>query len=180
MATIQNLIEETIVKVAPNCSEKDKKMYEEALKKMMLQAVPIDQVAGITSEMKGSLYAYAYRLYSTGKYKEALMIFSMLSILDGKNPAYPFGVGACHHMLKQYQDAMNAYVASYYLDLNNPLPFYHISDCYLKLNKPDYAAFSLGMVINIAGKEPKYAQIKERAQLTQSSLVKGLEQVATQ
>ncbi len=180
MATMYELIEETIAKVAPNCSERDKKSYEDALKKMLLQGVPFDQAAGLTQEIKDTLYAYAYRLYGSGKCKDALLIFSLLSTLDNANPTYSFGVAACRHMLKEYQDALNAYVACYYMDLNNPLPFYHMSDCYLKLNRPDYAAFSLGMVINIAGNEPKYAKIKERAQLTQASLIKGIEQLAAQ
>lgn len=177
MLTVQEAVDNAIAKIQPNCSEKDKKVYEEIAYKV-IRGIPPHAAVGITKDMETNLYTFAYRLYGSGKYQQALLVFSLLATVDDMNPRYLFGSAACYHMLKQYEDAINAYYAAYYRDTNSPLAFYHLSDCYRNIKRIDYAIMCLSMVQEIAGDQPKYAKIKERASLTKESLILNLQQQA--
>jgi TolA-binding protein len=43
---------------------------------------------GMNDEMIEGVYAQAYRLYNTGKYKEASQLFRLLIMLNGAQPSY--------------------------------------------------------------------------------------------
>lgn len=123
-----------------------------------------------------AIYSQAYTLYNQGRYKEASYIFRMLMLLDYATPKYPMGLAACLHRLKDYRAAANIYLLSGTLDTANPLPHYHAADCYMQLNYPMMALFSLGLAIKAAGAQPQYAIIKERATLMHDALQKQVKE----
>jgi type III secretion system low calcium response chaperone LcrH/SycD len=173
MKTIEQLIQETVDEAMPNGTSEQKKAHMDSLKRMIEAGkTPSAKDLGVTPEILSSLYAFAYRLYTTGKYEDALALFAWLGLLDDLNPLYPFGMASCYHMLKQYDKAINSYLMTFALDTHSPLPFFHMADCYTKLNKPDFAIVSLGQVLRQAGEDPKYSSIKEKAVLMRDSLNK--------
>ena len=121
-----------------------------------------------------AIYSQAYTLYNQGRYKEASYIFRMLMLLDYVTPKYPMGLAACLHRQKDYRAAANIYLLCGTLDPTNPLPHYHAADCYMQLNYPMMALFSLGLAIKAAGTQPQYAIIKERASLMKDALQKQI------
>lgn len=178
MKTIEELIETAATEIAKNGSEEDKKYYKSVLHKAIevdKNIVPDAKDLGLTPEMLNLLYEAAYHRYQEGKYNEACIIFSWLILLDAKNSTYYFGVASCYHRMKEYLKAINNYMLACAADPTNPMPFYHISDCYLKLNAPGNAICSLQMAITQAEDNPKYSKIKERAQMIQGRLIEDVE-----
>lgn len=125
-------------------------------------------------ETMEAIYGQGYNLYNQGRYKEASYIFRLLMLLDYVTPKYILGLAACLHRMKDYNTAANVYLLCGTLDTGNPLPHYHAADCYLQLNLPVMAVFSLDLAITAAGTQPQYAIIKERATLMRQTLDKQL------
>jgi len=119
-----------------------------------------------------AIYGQAYNLYNQGRYKEASFIFRLLMLLDYLTPKYILGLAACLHRQKDYKNAANIYLMCGTLDTKNPLPHYHAADCYMQLNLPGMALFSLGLAIKSAGEQPQYSVIKERSTLMKEALQK--------
>ncbi len=122
-----------------------------------------------------AIYGQAYNLYNQGRYKEASYIFRLLMLLDYMTSKYILGLAACLHRLKDFKNAANVYLLCGTIDPTNPLPHYHAADCYIQLDVPEMAVFSLGLAINAAGDQPQYAVVKERSQLMKDSLDKEIE-----
>lgn len=176
MKTVEDLIKEAVEGAYPEGNPKEKTECANKLRKIVETGqMPRAEDFSITPQMLATLYNLAYQDYNSGKYNEAANIFSFLCVIEPENADYVFALGACQHMLKNYWEALNSYMAAFYLDVSNPLPFLHISDCYIQMKKPGHAICSLGIVLAQAGDNPKYAKIKERSKLTRESLIKEIE-----
>jgi len=125
-----------------------------------------------------AIYGQAYNLYNQGRYKEASYVFRMLMLLDYLTPKYILGLAACLHRMKDFKTAANIYLLCGTLDTTNPLPHYHAADCYMQLEVPTMAMFSLGLAIKAAGDQPQYTIVKERALLMHEALEKQFKERA--
>lgn len=130
------------------------------------------EILGLNDAMIEGIYGQAYRLYNTGKYKEAIQVFRLLIMINASEPKYAMGLAACFHMLKQYKDAADAYTVVAVIDPDNPIPFYHMSDCYVQMGSPLSAAAALDSAVTRSGEKPEYRVLKERALLLMQSLQK--------
>lgn len=171
MKTMQEHVQEAVEKVAPKTSPENKKKCEQVLSRMLTEDVNIPEALGINRETLDVLYAHAHQLYMSGQYKDAAAAFALIATMDTRNAIYQFALGACHQMLKDYENAFIAYKASYYLDVTNPMPLYHLSDCCMKLGRIEDAIVYLGLAVVRAGDNPHYAKIKERALMMQQGLI---------
>lgn len=131
-------------------------------------------VLGLTDAMVEGIYGQAYRLYNTGKFRDASQIFRLLLMLNATEVKYAMGLAACYHMLKEYQTAIGAYTMVSVIDPNNPIPFYHVSDCYIKTGDNLSAIVALDMAIKRCGEKPEFRTIKDRATMTIEGLKKEL------
>lgn len=125
---------------------------------------------GINNNVLEGIYAQAYRLYNTGKYVEATHLFRMLILMNATEPKYVLGLAACFHMLKEYNNAISTYTMCSVLDPQNPIPYYHSSDCFIQMKDFISAMICLELAIQKSNDKPEYATLKERASLTLESL----------
>lgn len=131
----------------------------------------IKTLAGVSDEKEEAIYGQAYLLYNTGRYKEAAEVFRVLITINSTEPKYMVGLAACFHMMKEYDAAISTYMICSFLDPKNPLPHFHLSDCYLQLKDPISAKTALKAAIEYAGDNPQYKTLKERSEIT----LRGLE-----
>lgn len=132
------------------------------------------EVLGLTDAMVEGIYGQAYRLYNTGKYRDASALFRMLIMINPTEPKYTMGLAACNHLMKDYKSAADVYAILAVIDPHNPVSFYHASDCYIKLNDAVSAIVALEMAIKKAGVKPEYHTLKDRANLTLENLRKEI------
>lgn len=149
-------------------SAKMKGMAGELLQKGQ---VPKD-LLGINDAMMEGIYGQAYRLYNTGKYRDAMQLFRLLIMLNASEAKYTMGLAACFHMLKDFRSAVETYAICGMLDPSNPIPHFHASDCYIQMGDMLAALISLEMAVKRSGNKPEYATLKDRALLTMQSLRK--------
>lgn len=157
---------------AASGGDKFKGITESMVKK---GSVPKD-LLGINDSMVEGIYGQAYRLYNTGKYRDAIQLFRLLIMLNATEPKYTMGLAASFHMLKEYLNAAETYTMCGMLDPENPIPHFHASDCYIQLNNAMGAIVALEMAVKRAGDKPHYATLKDRALMTIASLKKQLEE----
>lgn len=162
---IQEAVEELGVKITPEMSSEIQK-----LKGQLAKGATGKDILGLSDQVIEGIYGQAFRLYNTGKYKEASQLFRLLVMLDGTGPKYTMGLAACFHMLKEYSVAAELYTVCALLDPQSPIPHYHASDCYIELGDKPSAIIALEMAVGRAKGRAEFSQLKDRALMTIESL----------
>ncbi|MEC7839973.1 MAG: SycD/LcrH family type III secretion system chaperone [Chlamydiota bacterium] len=170
----QKNVSKATKQVAEKLKDEAAKGYEEAAANIVKKGVLPQEALGMDDQMLEGIYGQAYRLYNTGKYGEAGQIFRLLIMVNSMEPKYSMGLAACFHMLKEYKNAIDTYTLCSIIDPDNPVPQYHISDCYIQMSDQVSAIIALKMAIKRAGTNPDFKTLVDRAKLTIESLKKGL------
>lgn len=140
-------------------------MIEEALNKVLGEGLSIKEALNIPQMMIDGYYETGYHLFKSGKFKDALQIFQFLSFFDGMDRRYSLAIAATYHHMKSYIDASGYYLEYAALDPTNPMPYYHLFDCFTKMGHPLLAYNALKMSQQIAGEDPQYATLKHKIDL---------------
>lgn len=142
--------------------------------KLWKEGVSPKEAIGLSDASLIKVYNQAYQLYSTGKYGEAIHLFRLLITFDPTNLKYLLGLAASLHMLKDYFEAANIYTTCMMLEPENPIPPYHASDCYIQMNENIPALLNLELAIAYCGNNPKWATLKNKAELSLTSLTERM------
>jgi len=168
----QKKLKKAVDELGEKEAKEQQKNFENLSRDVVEKGLLPKNALGMSDNLIEGIYGQAYRLYNTGKYKDASQLFRMLIMLDATEPKYPMGLAACFHMMKEYQNAINTYALCGIIDPENPVPHYHASDCYLQMNDPISAIIALEMAIKRAGKRNEYQALKDRALMTLEALRK--------
>jgi type III secretion system low calcium response chaperone LcrH/SycD len=166
----QQDVKKAMKSMSKSVSEDLPKQIEEITNKIVNKGATPADALGFNGHMIEGIYGQAYRLYNTGKYKDASQLFRLLIMLNPTEQKYTLGMAACFHMLKEYRNAAELYMISGMLDPNSPIPHYHASDCYIQVGDKASAIIALEMAIKRSGGKGEFKQLKDRAALTVESL----------
>ena len=140
------------------------KQKQQVLEKVLKEGLTIKEAMNCDPQVFEWIYSIAYRYYQSGKVDEALPIFSFLVKVDTKDPRFPLGMAACYEMKKEYRRAIESYMHLFYFsDPSDPMPWYRIAECYLKLEEKEAAMIALATFILLAGNEEKFSSTKQKA-----------------
>lgn len=173
MTSAREQVKAAMDKVDPAMPSRTRQQAEDAIVKIMEGAPPADAL-GITPEMMETMYKYGYAQFQAGRFQNALDVFSFLRKLDVSNYRYSFAIAACHQYRHEYEEAGANYIICTYLDRLNPVPNFHLYDCFVKLNKPMSALQAIKETIALAELNPHYNELKEKALLEYKSFKKEL------
>ena len=123
----------------------------------------LGELKGLTRDQLETIYAMAYSVYSSGDYEKALKIFRFLCFFDHLEKKYWLGLGGCLQMLKEYEQAIEAYSNTMMLDSDNPAIPLLAAECHLALDHKEEAISGLTAAIEWSGDLPDYAAIRDRA-----------------
>ena len=87
----------------------------------------------------------------------------LMNVMETK---FILGLAACAHMMEDYEQAVKHYLTCGMMDPNSPIPFYHASDCFIKLDDIYSAMISLSTVVERSGEKPEYVTMKNRCEVT--------------
>lgn len=165
IAQVKKQVQEVISKMGDQIPAKAIPLIEEAVAKIVAgNELPSDAL-GMTPEVMEVIYQQGYNFFQNGKYQDALVIFNVLRYLDITDSRYTFAIAACYHYMKEYMDAAANYMIYHQMDPFNPETSFHLYDCFKKANYPSSALFYIQEALVLAGREPKYAPLKEKIQL---------------
>lgn len=154
--------------------DKNSEAMKQHAQDVMKNGFSIKDMIGVKDEAVEAIYGQAYLLYNTGKYRDAAEVFRLLVMLNSTEVKYLLGLGACFHMLREYENAASIYTLCSIIDPNTPIPHFHVSDCYLQMGDKHSAYIALKMAIARADNKPEFAIMKERAQITLEGLKKDV------
>jgi len=167
-------VSQAVEKLGSDLEKNESVEYETLVKKATDGSLSLLKFLGMDEVRLETVYARAYRLYNTGKYKEASQIFRYLIAINPVEIKYFLGLAACCHLLKDYKAAVEVYLICDLLDSESPIPDFHASDCYLQMKDKVSALITLKMAIKKSGEKPEYQVLKSRALLTVDTLKKEL------
>lgn len=128
----------------------------------------------ITPEMLEYIYSQARQDYLRKDYKKASSMFRLLHTIDAHDDRLAMGIAASEHMLNNWEEAVMWYLKTDRMAIHSPLPQYHASDCYQKLNMPEYAADALRQALEKCKLNPMYKDLQGKIELLlESQTVKG-------
>ncbi len=140
-------------------------LVKQVLTKMQTENLPFKEALGFSPELIEEIYQYGYSLFQSGKYQEALPVFNILRFIDGNDERFTFSLAVTHHHMKNYIEAAGNYMLCELVNPDDPLPAYHLSDCFIKMNQPELAFNAMKMAHQFAAQDPKYAELKEKIEL---------------
>lgn len=146
---------------------------DKALKGIFQENMLPKDAMGLSDDVLEGIYGHAYNMYSTGKYDEASMLFRMLMLLNPLDSKFTLGLAACCHMMDNFEAAIGLYQMLFTLDPLNPIPHYHLADCYVQIEAMDGAQHELDTAIELCGKNKEYESIKDRSRMMLEKLKKG-------
>lgn len=137
-------------------------IFEKALDKMLSENLSVKEALEMPEETLKEFYEKGYYFFKSGKFQEALTIFKLLRLLDDKEPHYVHALAVTHHQMKHYEDAVYDYLLYTTYDPTNPIPYYHLSDCFTKLGKPLLTLRALTTASELAGIQPEFKEWKDK------------------
>jgi type III secretion system low calcium response chaperone LcrH/SycD len=169
---IRRRVKESIKKFENKIPPELRGPTEEAIVNMFEKNLTPKEIAGMSPDQFEMLYDMGYKLFKGGKFKQALGIFSTLRSLDVDSFRYNFATGACHQYLQQYDHAILDYFLCTAINPLDPMPHFHMYDCFLRKGDIFPALQSIVSVIVITKNRPEYIELKEKALLEYRSLKK--------
>lgn len=127
------------------------------------EGVLSEEALGLTNKEAEKIYSHGKKLYDSGKYKDALAVFSILTLMNPNMPAYLYGLASSCYMLKNLEEAIEAFLEYAAIVPEDPMPYYYVSNCYEKKNDLFSAMVTLQAAINRAGNKDKFQELKNRA-----------------
>lgn len=168
----QHQVKKAVEEIGASVGREKAQELQNVAAKVVSQGMMPKDMMGLSDAMVEGIYGQAFRLYNTGKYRDASQLFRLLIMLNSTEPKYAMGLAACFHMLKEYKNAVSTYAICGVIDPENPVPHYHASDCYIHLGDAASALIALDMAIKRAGEKPEYQTLRDRAKLMVESLKK--------
>lgn len=171
-------MKKAVEQTAQSIGQKRGEAFSQMTNKALQKGSSIKDILGVSDASVESVYGQAYLLYNTGRYRDAAEIFRLLIMLNSTEPKYLMGLAACYHMLKEYLSAASTYNLVSIIDPNNPIPYFHASDCYIHTGDKTTAAVMLEMAIKRAGEKAEFSTLLQRAKITLEALKKDISQGA--
>ena len=122
----------------------------------------LGDLRGFTDRHYETMYAKAHQLYSLEQYEDAGKVFGFLCTNNPYDRRFMLGLGASLQMQGKWADAIGSYTMSVALDMEDPIPVFHIAECLSALGQTDDAKEMLAAVVERA-KKPEHQAIKQRA-----------------
>jgi type III secretion system low calcium response chaperone LcrH/SycD len=102
----------------------------------------------------------AFIAYETGDYPKALKLFFSMVVMNPWDESLWHAIAATKKMLRNYQEAIEAWELCAQLNSQNPLPRYHQAECYLAQNQIQKALDALNNAIEKPCTENLIAKIE--------------------
>lgn len=128
----------------------------------LLAGGTVGDMYGLSGEQLEPMYALGFSLYNQARWSEALKVFSFLTYHSHLEQRFHVARAACLQMLKQYENALQAYGLGYVLDASDPSVSLHIAECLLALGKKEDARGVLENVAELTQGNAAFAQIGKK------------------
>lgn len=168
------IINAAIESFAGNAPPRTKAALVKAMGQSIKEGVDPAEASGMTSEKFEWLYAQAYSIYKSGKYRDAIALFKFLATMRPTTSKYFLGLGACYFMLKDYETALFPYLAAANIDKKSPIPLYYVAECFIKLNNKVATLKAYEQMLDIFETVPLFPHLQQRIKMSAEQIKREL------
>lgn len=129
----------------------------------LAKGITLGQLQGLTDAECEALYTLGYQHYIHKRYSEAARVFSLLLMNDHLEQRYAMAFASSLHMSGHYLEAITYYSLASVMDMGDPVPTFHTSECLRAMGHTEDAKEGLRMVIRQCEGEQR-AALRGRAQ----------------
>jgi type III secretion system low calcium response chaperone LcrH/SycD len=115
---------------------------KEALAKLQ-KGSALKDIVGLSDRDIEAIHRIGLNFAEQGKYEQAKPMFQFACLHAHEEPRYWSSLGNCRQMLKEYNEAIDAYMLGFLLDGGNPWPPIHMAVCFLANRDKENAANAL-------------------------------------
>lgn len=169
----QEILDE-INKIADGYGEELEDAVLSAVDQVTRRGVKPKDALGMPPEKIEALYAEAYQYFNNGQIEKAQNLFVALCGLDGDDPRFVLGQGACFHQVKEYEKAQGCYMGAAMMDPSNPVPLFHAVDCAEKMGDLPSASIYLQLCIDRAKAKGNMEDLVKKAELMLESIFREI------
>ena len=167
-------VKQEIDQISEKVGREELDKFNKILDNITTKKMPPKEALGIGDDKIENVYAHAYQLYNSGKYTEAGYLFRLLMVLEPTEVKHYIGLAATMHMQKEFENAVRVYAIAGIVDPDNPIPYFHASDCYIQMRDKASAIIMLDMAVQKSKNKPEFQILKDRALLTIEGLKRDL------
>lgn len=136
--------------------------FDEMLQKLEQEQVTFSDTVKVDEDSLDRMYKAAKALYDENLYKEAILVFNLLVLLEPDQPVFWMGLGHAAFISDNYDDALQAFKVASSIEPENPVYELMIAKCHEQLKEYNLAIDVLDQIINRLGKDPEFDSIKEQ------------------
>lgn len=155
-------------------NEDQKNEVKHALKEFSKGETSFAKAAHLSDDFLEDIYGSAFRLFMSGHYERARLLFSMLCEFDHTESRYLFATATCYHKLHHYEEASKYYMDALVYDRGNPLIYYHLFDCFSHMKEKELAAGALTSAYFLAAENKRFEKLKNQIALEYEGLLSQL------
>lgn len=176
MEDIKKRVERALEHLGDKVSPKIKKSVEKVILDIYEKNMTPLEAMEAKPELVEAIYQQGYLAFQSGKYKDALAIFSFLRTLDLESYRYSFAIGACYQYLKDYSNAIANYILASQFDFTNPTPYFYMYDCFMKQDNIFSALRSIVSVLVLTKNRSDYMDLRAKALIEYQGLQEKIKQ----
>lgn len=162
---VNNQISAVLENVKGKLSPETVSFLEDGLKKVFFENMNVKDALHFPQKKLKEFYDFGYNLFNGGKYKDALLMFTILRTLDVSDPSYLWALAVVSHHMKNYEVAAAHYIQYSNYAPKDPMTYYHLRDCFEHLGQKDLAYGALIMARDLAQKDPRYKDLFSKLDL---------------
>jgi len=166
----QFVLEEMDEREGKFSSKEEFEKQKEVMLKIFAEGKTPQEATQLDDILLESLYGFGYHLYNNGQYGKAILLFRLLTTLNPNVSKYFLGLAASLHLAEEYDSAIGIYTLVAGMEKESPIPYYHASDCYQKLENSRSAWCMMKLAWARMGDNPKYKKLKARTEILLDTL----------
>ncbi len=139
-----------------------KEHFDEMLKKLDEEHVTFSDLVQVDEDSLDRMYKVAKSLYDESMYKDAVLAFNLLVLLEPDQPVFWNGLGHAAFLSENYDNALEAFTVESSLEVDNPICDLMIAKCHEQLKEYHRALDVLDLLIHKLGKDPQFDSVKEQ------------------
>jgi type III secretion system low calcium response chaperone LcrH/SycD len=134
--------------MGPELDEATLAALTDRVAKLLESGATLSDVLGYSKETLESLYALGHRFYKQGRYAESMKVFGFLVIHDHLERRFLHAFASSLQMMRNYESAIRYYTLAASLDLTDPTPLLHVSECLIAQSRTADARDVLDLVMD--------------------------------
>lgn len=116
------------------------------------KVVVFSEMFGVSDDSLLHIYDLGVALIENDEITDGAFIFRFLTTLSPHVPSYWLALGICFQMLSRFEEALIAFSSAKFLSPMDPVPSFHLVQCYRALKEESNEEIELGVLENILSK----------------------------